>query len=74
MRRPDGDLDFDMEDAGGVIGSRVSELDKVVLVPNDGGDMGVSNSGMLLEGESLGDLKVCSGGWGSGISLGIPYS
>ena len=74
MRRPDGDLDFDMEDAGGVIGSRVSELDKVVLVPNDGGDMGVSNSGMLLEGESLGDLKVCSGGWGSGISLGLPYS
>ena len=63
-----------MEDAGGVIGSRVSEPDKVVLVPNDGGDMGVSNSGMLLEGESLGDLKVCSGGWGSGISLGIPYS
>ena len=73
MRRPDGDLDFDMEDAGGVIGSRVSELDKVVLVPNDGEDMGVSNSGMLLEGESLGDLKVCSGGWGSGISLGLPY-
>lgn len=74
LRRPDLDLGFDMEDVGGVFGSRVSDLDKVVLLPKDGGDVDVSNSGILLEGESLGDLKVCSGGWSSGISLDLPCS
>ena len=73
-RKPDGDLGLEKEDVGGVSGARVSELERLALVLNDGSERGVLDSGMLLEGESLGDLGVCSGSWGSSISLGPPCS
>lgn len=71
-REPEGDLDFDKDDAAGVRGCRDSELDKVDFALKDGERVLVTKSGMLAEGDSLGDLSVCSGGCGWGVSLGFP--
>lgn len=71
-REPEGDLDFDKDDVAGVRGCRDSELDKIDFALKDGERVLVTKSGMLAEGDSLGDLSVCSGGCGWGVSLGFP--
>ena len=71
-REPEGDLDFDKDDVAGVRGCRDSELDKIGLALKDGERVLVTKSGMLADGDSLGDLSVCSGGCGSGVSLEFP--
>ncbi len=71
-RKSEGDVDCDNDDLAGVRDSLDSELDKTDLALKDGERVLVTNSGMLAEGDSLGDLNVCSGGWGWGVSLGFP--
>ena len=68
----EGDLDFDNDDLAGLRGSLVSELDTADFALKDEGRVFVTKSGMLAEGDSLGDLNVCSGGCGWGVSLGCP--
>ena len=71
-RESEGDLDFDNDDLAGVRGSLDSELDKTDFALKDEERVFVTKSGTLAEGDSLGDLNVCSGGCGWGVSLGLP--
>lgn len=71
-RESEGDLDLDSDDLAGVRGSLDSELDKADFALKGGERVFVTKSGTLAEGDSLGDLNVCSGGCGWGVSLGFP--